>query len=288
MPNFLIIGAQKAGTTALHRYLDQHPQVYMSPVKETNFFALEGEKLDFRGPRDREVLERSENVSSVTDIHGYRRLFGGVAGEKAIGETSPLYLYSPKAPGRIRRRLPEAKLVAVLRNPVDRAYSGFLMMRACGREPIADFASALREEGRRAKDNWEHSWHYKRMGFYHTQLKRYYDAFARGQIGVYLHEDLDADTLGTLQNLFGFLGVDGSFVPDVSVRYNVSGLRKEGALPAPPVEPNPLSAGITERDLLEPKPPPEVRSGLAAEYREDILKLQDLIQRDLSGWLKCP
>lgn len=288
MPNFLIIGAQKAGTTALHRYLDQHPEVYMSPVKETNFFALEGKRLDFCGPRDRDVLERSENVASMTDIEGYRRLFGGVAGEKAIGEASPLYLCSPEAPGRIRRYVPEAKLVAVLRNPVERAYSGFLMMRACGREPIADFASALREEGRRAKDNWEHSWHYKRMGFYHTQLKRYYDAFDRGQIRVYLHEDLDADTLGTLQNLFGFLGVDGTFVPDVSVRHNVSGVRKNGASPAPPGEPDPLSAGLEERDILGPHPPPEVRSWLAAEYREDIRKLQDLIQRDLSGWLECP
>ncbi|PLS85534.1 MAG: sulfotransferase [Actinobacteria bacterium] len=286
MPNFLVIGAAKSGTTALYRYLNEHPQVYMSPVKETNFFALEGERLDFRGPRDREVLERSVNVSSVTGLEAYRGLFGGVSGEKAIGEASPLYLYSPKAPGRIRRYVPEAKLVAVLRDPVERAYSGFLMMRACGREPIADFASALREEGRRAKDNWEHSWHYKRMGFYHAQLKRYYDAFDRGQIRVYLHEDLDADTLGTLQNLFGFLGVDGTFVPDISVRHNASGARENGALPVSPAELNPRNAGLEERDLPGPQPPPEVRSSLAAEYREDILKLQDLVRRDLSGWMQ--
>lgn len=285
MPNFLVIGAQKAGTTALHRYLDQHPQDYMSPVKETNFFALEGEGLDFRGPRDREVLERSENVSTVTDVEGYRRLFGGVADEKVIGEASPLYLYSPRAPGRIRRRIPEAKLV-VLRNPVQRAYSAFLMMRACDREPIADFSRALREEGRRIKDNWEHAWHYKRMGFYHTQLKRYYAMFDRSQIRVYLHEDLEADTLGTLQDLFGFLGVDETFVPDVSVRHNASDIRKNGASPASPAGPNPLGsgAGLEERDLAGPQPPPEVRSRLAAEYREDVLNLQDLIRRDLSGW----
>ncbi len=286
LPTFLIIGAGKSGTTALYRYLNEHPQVYMSPAKETNFFALEGERLDFRGPHDREVLERSVNVSTVTNIEDYRGLFGGVSGEKAIGEASPLYLYSPKAPGRIRRYVPEAKLVAVLRDPVERAYSGFLMMRACGREPIADFASALREEGRRAKDNWEHSWHYKRMGFYHAQLKRYYDAFDRGQIRVYLHEDLDADTLGTLQNLFGFLGVDGTFAPDISVRHNVSGIRKNGALPASPAGLNPRNAGLEERDLPGPQPPPEVRSRLVAEYREDVLNLQDLIRRDLSGWMQ--
>ncbi len=286
LPNFLIIGAGKSGTTALYRYLNEHPQVYMSPVKEMNFFALEGERLDFRGPRDREVLERSVNVSTVTGLECYRGLFVGVSGEKAIGEASPLYLYSPKAPGLIRRYIPEAKLVAVLRDPVERAYSAFLMMRACGREPITDFSSALREEERRIKGNWEHAWHYKRMSFYYTQLKRYYGTFAPSQIRVYLYKDLDADTLGTLQDLFAFLGVDRTFVPDISVRHNVSGIRKNGALPASPAGLNPRNAGLEERDLPGPQPPPEVRSRLVAEYREDVLNLQDLIRRDLSGWMQ--
>lgn len=275
MPNFLVIGAQKAGTTALHRYLNEHPRVYMSPVKETNFFALEDEEIDFRGPRDREVLESAGNVASVTRIEDYRRLFEGVSGEAAIGEASPLYLYSPKAPERIRYYVPEAKLVAVLRNPVERAYSCYLMMLACGRETITDFSQALKEEERRIQDKWEHAWHYKRMGFYYPQMRRYYGTFDRDRIQVHLHDDLDADTPGVLRELFGFIGVDDTFVPNVSVRHNVSGVLKNGA----------PSAWPGQRSLPEPRLAPEVRSELAAEYREDILRLQDLIERDLSGWL---
>ena len=275
MPNFLVIGAQKTGTTALHRYLDEHPRVYMSPVKETNFFALEGEELDFRGPRNREVLEGSENVASVTDIKVYRRLFEAVSDEAAIGEASPLYLYSPKAAERIRHYVPEAKLVAVLRNPVERAYSCYLMMLACGRETITDFSRALKEEERRIQDKWEHAWHYKRMGFYYPQMRRYFDTFDRDQIQVHLHEDLDADTPGILRKLFRFIGVVHTFVPNVSVRHNVSGVPKEGT----------PSTGPGERSFLTPPLTPEVRSVLASEYREDILRLQDLVERDLSEWL---
>ena len=121
MPNFLIIGAMRAGTTSLYHYLKQHPQVYMSPVKEPRFFALEGEKPDPGRPTDERLMNHS-----ITDIEAYRALFQAVSKETAIGEASPLYLYSPKAPERIRHYIPDAKLIAVLRDPVERAYSHFL------------------------------------------------------------------------------------------------------------------------------------------------------------------
>ena len=98
MPNFLIIGAAKAGTTSLYEYLKQHPQIWMSPIKETNFFALEGETLGFRGPGDHNYI----NNFSITKIESYLKLFQGVENQTAIGEASPLYLYSPKAPNCIR------------------------------------------------------------------------------------------------------------------------------------------------------------------------------------------
>src|SRR5918998_2242905 len=122
MPNFLLIGAMKAGTTAFYQLLDKHPQVYMSPNKEPNFFAFEGEKLDFRAPSDIEGLNRH----AVTEIEEYQALFDGVSGEKAIGEASHWYMYKPEASGRIKHHLPEAKLIAVLRDPAERAYSEFL------------------------------------------------------------------------------------------------------------------------------------------------------------------
>src|SRR5688572_28750810 len=96
MPNFLIIGPAKSATTSVYHYLDQHPQIYMSPVKEPRFFAYEGEKPAFVGPGDEAFAN-----SSITEIDAYRALFRGVTGEVAIGEASPNYLYIPKAPERI-------------------------------------------------------------------------------------------------------------------------------------------------------------------------------------------
>ncbi len=162
LPNFLVIGAAKSGTTALHEYLKQHPQIYMSPQKEPHFFSLEGKKVDFRGPGDK----REEQLNnSVTNIEDYRKLFQGVSNEIAIGESSTSYLNNPEAPERIRHYIPNAKLIAILRNPVARAYSSFLHMVQRGYEPLTDFAEALRDEERRIRDNWMGLWHYKQTGF---------------------------------------------------------------------------------------------------------------------------
>src|SRR3954454_23553703 len=203
-PTFLILGAAKAGTTALYHYLKQHPEVCMSEIKETNFFALMGRPLDFRGPGDQEHINRF----SVTTWGAYHSRFPDLTDAKAVGEASPLYLYSPEAPGRIARWLPRAKLVVILRDPVDRAYSAFLHLVRDGREAVRDFGEALRREKSRVADHWEHIWHYRAMGLYHEQLKRYADRFDRAQMRIYLHEDLEADPRGVLQDLFRFLGVD--------------------------------------------------------------------------------
>jgi hypothetical protein len=299
MPNFLIIGAAKAGTTSLHHYLRQHPEIYMAgPKKELRFFALEGEKLDFRGPGDQKALR-----FSITDVEAYRRKFDGVSDEKAIGESSPLYIYSPKAPGRIAHYIPDAKLIAVLRNPVERAYSCFLHLVRDGREPLDDFSQALREEEARIERNYEPGWHYKEGGFYYAQLSRYFGLFDRQRIRVYLYEDWKADPTGVLGDIFEFLEVDKRFVPDMSVRHNVSGVPRNKTLHALLTKSSPIKAGIKpliptrfrklvwtnlkNRNLREPPSlSPEVRGQLIETYREDVLKLQALIGRDLSRWLE--
>ncbi|MBA2713836.1 MAG: sulfotransferase, partial [Rubrobacteraceae bacterium] len=225
MPNFLIIGAMKAGTTALYSYLEQHPEVYMSPVKEPNFFCFEGETLDFRAPQDQEGINRT----SVTHIDDYRALFRGVRGEAAVGEASHWYLYHPKAPERIRRHVPDARLIAVLRDPVERAYSQFLHFVRDGQEPLTVFAQALGEEERRMRDHWAFG-RYASRGFYYSQLRRYYDLFDRSRIKVYLYEDLKADAPALLQDTFRFLEVDPTFVPELSVQPNVSGIPRNRVL----------------------------------------------------------
>ena len=291
MPNFLIIGAMKSGTTALYYYLEQHPQIYMSPVKEPNFFCFAGQ-------------EGSES-KSVTRIEAYRQLFKGVSEERAIGEASHCYLYEPGAVARIQQYVPEAKLVAILRNPVERAYSHFLHMVRSGTEPLTDFAQALREEevGAYQKRSYQD---YIGRGRYYEQLKRYFDAFNSEQIRVYLYEDLDKAPIDTLQDTFRFLGVEDSFVPDVSLRRNVSGYPKYKTLDEFLRRPSPVKNALKmylparlrwrlskafddlkTRNLVGPRAmEPEVRRQLVGVYREDIVKVQELIQRDLSGWLK--
>ncbi|OGF53201.1 MAG: sulfotransferase [Candidatus Fraserbacteria bacterium RBG_16_55_9] len=294
MPNFLVIGAAKCGTTSLYQYLKQHPQIYVTPIKETNFFALDGQQLDFRGPGDQEAKCRF----SITDVETYRAQFQGVTTEKALGEVCPAYLYSPRAPERIQHHVPHAKLIAVLRNPVERAYSSYLMAVRVGRERL-DFARALQEEPNRIQNKW--GWgHYVSMGFYYTQLKRYFDRFDPRQIKIYLFEDLSAGPLGILKDIFRFLEVDEAFAPDVSVRHNVTGIPrsrvlrvlntrlfplKEAVKPFLPVRVRQLMSELKNRDLVKLPLAPEMRKKLIEVYREEITKLQGLIQKDLSSWL---
>lgn len=288
MPNFLIIGAQKAGTTALYHYLRQHPQIYMSPEKEAHFFSYENEKLDFHGS--------SRNLTiPITNIDEYRKLFQKVSSEIAIGEASPSYLYIPKALERIQHYIPDVKIIAILRNPTDRAYSNFLQCVRNGCEPLTDFKQAIQAEKARIGDP---RLHYVQKGFYSIQLKRFFDRFALKQIKVYLYEDLQNDPFSVLQDIFQFLGVDKEFVPDVSSKYNVSGIPKNKTLQVlmtgltpisarlKPLLPAKLRQSIRERLLM--KPPElvlEMRRQLIDVYQEDILKLQKVIQRDLSKWL---
>lgn len=311
MPNFLIIGAAKAGTTALHHYLKQHPQIYMSPVKETNFFAFEGEKIDFSGPDDRKLINRY----SVNNLEAYQALFKNALNETAIGEACPSYLYRQKAPERIRHYIPDAKLIAILRNPVERAYSSYLMHVREGREQLTNFAQALREEETRIRNNW--GWgHYVNQGFYYAQLKRYFDLFSRSQIKVYLYEDFRDNVVSLLQDILRFIDVDETFVPDMSIRHNVSGTPKNKVLHtcltglhSQMIGTNPIKTGLKlllparleaflakeydnfrdkyfQRNLVKPQLSSEVSKQLIEVYREDILKLQNLIQRNLSQWLE--
>ncbi len=289
MPNFFIVGAQKAGTTSLYHYLNQHPQVYMSPRKEPHFF--EGMHSEFRRPGRRSA--------PVSDLAEYQALFEGTTDERAIGEASASYLYSTRAPHLIKSSVPDAKVIAILRNPADRAYSNFLHCVQVGREPLRSFDEALQAEEARMRDKWGPLWYYKQKGFYYAQVKRYFDTFDRDRVGVWLYEDLRDDTFGTLGEVFRFLDIDDGFVPDASIEHNPSGIPRVGrlytgvrALTArnpvlvERVLPAKLRGYVKNRIFVKPPPiDPRLREGLISAYKEDILKLQDLIGRDLSAWL---
>jgi hypothetical protein len=305
MPNFFIVGAAKSGTTALYDYLKQHPQVFMSENKEPFFFAMEGKPIDFKGPRDQEILTHQ----IVNDISAYEALFAGVTNEIAIGEASTIYLYDPACAQRIYDRIPDARIIIGLRNPVGRAFSSYMHLRRDGREPLDDFEAAMAQEERRIKEGYEPLWHYRRVGLYYDSLKRYYDIFPREHIYVYLFEDLRRDSLAVTQAIFAFLGVNPGFRPDTEIQHNVSGAPKNRYLhevhnfllrPHNPIKDavKPLLPErirkrmlhsvvdhIREINMERGSVDPEVQRRMIEYFHEDILKVQDFIERDLSSWL---
>lgn len=296
LPTFLIIGAAKAGTSSLYHYLQQHPEIFMSPLKEPRFFTFEDRAPRFSGPLT------LMNSTSVTDLAAYRALFDGVRGEKAIGEASAIYLYYYETtPERIQRHVPDAKLIVMLRNPVERAYSSFVYLVAEGYETL-DFERALEEEERRILDHWAPMFHYVRRGRYLAQVRRYLEVFGANQVGIFLYEDFARDPGDVVRDIFRFLGVQHTYTPDLSVRYNVSGIPRYRLLHAalrhlrrakpffPPAVSEPVSriaSTLRRRTLVAPPPmSTETRKRLRELYMPDVLGLQDLIGRDLSRWLE--
>lgn len=295
LPNFLIIGAQKAGTTAISHYLELHPQIYMSPIKEPGFFDFEDHPPDFKGPRDQVLY-----ASTLSKLDDYVKLFDGVTDEVAIGEATTWYLYSQRAPYRIKHHVPEAKLIAILRNPVDRAFSAYMHAVRDDREHL-DFEAALEAEDQRIADGWEYLWHYKSIGQYSKQLSHYFSIFDANQIRVYLYEDLCNNPEGLLKDIFGYLGVDSTFQPEVFTRLNLSGKKKSQALDAllkdsnpvkrflKPLIPVKLRKQMANRarvfNSAQSECPQVIRKKLMKDFREEVLTLQELINRDLSHWL---
>jgi hypothetical protein len=302
LPNFLVIGAAKSGTDSLYGMLDQHPEVHMSPNKEPMFFVAEGQpQVPYKGPGDREALIRWD--SWVSTRERYESLFAGAKDEKAIGEASTWYLYDEHAPLRIRRHIPDAKLIAILRNPAERAYSAFTMLHRDGRETTMDFIQALAAEERRVAAGWEPMWHYRRMGFYFKQLVRYLGIFRRERILVLLQDDLNSRPVETLRDVFAFLGVDQTFEPDASERRNVSLVPDHSTYHRFVEGPSPLKAAgrallplaarqrikrmLPTSTMRKPEPiPPQARAMLVDEFRDDVLALQGLLDRDLESWLR--
>ncbi|MEM9542897.1 MAG: sulfotransferase [Cyanobacteria bacterium P01_E01_bin.42] len=297
LPNFLILGAAKTATTSIYRYLKQHPQIFMSGAKEPNFFAFEGEPPNFRGPRDLDE-------PTIIDIERYRTLFDSVTDELAIGEASVLYLSTPHTPERIHHHIPDAKLMAFVRDPVDRAFSNFLHLRREKREPFQDFEAALQAESERIEQGWKPFWYYKQQGFYYQHLQRYLQYFDRDRLGVWLFEDFQKDPLTVLQQIFQFLEVDDSFMPDISEKVRVTPRQpKNKTLHYLFSQPNPIKdtlkhflpsqwrkkvrEEVKQKNMtVKEKPSSILRKKLIDDYREDILQLQDFLKKDLSTWLK--
>jgi hypothetical protein len=299
LPNFLLIGATKCGTTALYETLKEHPQVFMSPVKEPYFFNFEGHPPAFSGP------EPQAFQSAIRDWETYARLFDGADGKAAIGEATATYLsaYHPdRTAENILRHLPSVRLVAILRQPARRAYSHYCDKRGNGFEPLGSFREAIAAEDGRVAANWPIGYAYRRNGLYCANLKPFYERFAADRIRVSLYEDWRDRPSETLGGILEFLGIDRLRLTGAGARHNVTRFKWSPALHRWLAWPNrskdrlkpllpPSWRGLLKRMVLawnsSPPPPldPEFSRELTEGYRSDILDLQELIGRDLSHWL---
>jgi hypothetical protein len=216
MPDFLVIGAPKAGTTTLHAALARHPGLFMSPVKEPKFFLSDGPPPTKGGPGD--ALTYREHIWRRPD---YEALFDTAPPGTLRGESTPLYLYNRAAMRRIRETLPGARLIAVVRDPVERAHSNWTHLWSAGLEPIGDFVRACGGEERRIAAGWASFWHYTGLSRYGEQLEYLFTLFPREQVLVLRYRLLVDEPTQTLDRICTFLGVEPGMLAEIP-RQNVT------------------------------------------------------------------
>lgn len=274
LPTFLIIGAARSGTTSLWQYLKEHPDVFVPGDKEVNFFNAEG------------AFDRG--------VDWYASLFAPGRGKKAIGEASPSYLYSKEAASRMASVVPEARLVAILRNPIDRTYSHYLHGRYFAVERRS-FREAVEQEMRSPNDvSWP--FNYVAQSRYHEQLVRLNEFFPREQILVQLFDDLTADPVATFRSLCGHLGIDPTVIP-ASVGETKNPYRESRAAPLvrllmrpsinrriPKSLWTPIRRLVTREARSRDPMDPDVRLQLAEYFAESNSALEARLGRDLSIW----
>ena len=287
LPTFFVLGAARCGTTSLHYWLGQHPDIAMSAIKEPNHFVF---RPGPGGPQPCIGDDRRLLTKSVPDRAAYERLFPS-AGVRAAGDASPLYLYTRETPELIAGAVPDARLVAVVREPVDRAWSHFVYVNdQLDQAAPAAFAEAARAEMPLGYEPYRTGTHFVRLSRYAEQLQRYLSVFPREQLLVLSYDDLVRDPAAALRQVCHLIGVDASFPFDTGVRYNPSAgasspfSRLDRALrPAfpylkrmlPSTVAGRLAAGrarlrAAHREGSETQPPQDVRAELAEHFRPDI------------------
>ena len=294
-PQFLIIGAARSGTTALYQYLAEHPGLFLTEPKEPHHFALAGTTPAFTGPGDRQTINRL----AVPDRDAYLHLYRGARPDQVRGEASVSTMYYPEAVTRVREMVPDARLVCMLRDPVDRAFSAYGFMRTRGWEPCATFEEALADEPRRIAEGWHHIWHYTPMSCYGEQLRRVLEVFPRDQLLVLRYEDFSADPDAVLERVYAHLGVPPvprTVAPDphrsgeprsrflgrvVSTHHPLKKLLS-------PVVPTSLRRRlrrqIVARNIVRTSYRPETRRELVQTFGSDLDLLEQLTGLDVAAW----
>ncbi|MGK2948946.1 MAG: sulfotransferase family protein [Acidimicrobiales bacterium] len=295
-PTFLVIGAAKGGTTTVHRHLSAHPDVFASPVKEPRFFALEGAPPDHPG----------RFPDTVTRWDDYLRLFDGARPDQARGEASTLYLHAAGVIPRVQARIPDARLIAILRHPVDAGWSRYQMVRRLHRVTTPLEELVAEEPDAPASDLVPDAagTYLVRSCRYHAHLERWWAAFPAEQLLVVLYDDLCVDPGGTMERIYRHVGVDpmepGGM--DLSERHNLGtsprSIRLYQLLYRPGAAGQAVHRAVRRipgarrlRDAVErsndrptPSMPTELRSALIERLRSDVDSLEVALGRDLSAW----
>jgi len=286
LPNFLVIGSQKSATTWLYFRLKEHPDIFLPDTKEIGFFNEQNEDLSYN-----EIFDK-------LGLPWYKNFFRHYSNQKAIGEVTPIYICDKSAHVRIARTLGQSKIIAILRNPVSRAYSHYWMAVGKG-QTEKSFEQLIDENNER----------FIKRGLYYEQLKNYYDTFDSKNIMVILMEELYKNKQQTLKDIYQFLGVDVDFVSDTieqkenssfTIKYPKLNQMLEDTILA--FRKNRLlsklvdvakETGIAERVLrlskkqvVYPDLPDNVHFKLTEYYKESNQKLSELINKDVSIWDK--
>lgn len=297
VPTFAVIGAARSGTTAITEALRGHPDAFVTSPKEPHYFAFAGKRLAFTGPGDDDGINRT----AVTDPSEYLALYDGSEGRTARGEgsVSTLYYFADAIPA-IQAVNPDLRLLVVLRDPVDRAFSSFQYLKVRGRETEPDFATAVSLEESRRAAGWHHLWHYLAMGLYADALEAFLGAFGKEQVSVLLYDDLTADPSTAVASAYRHLGLE----PDRATmagapRVNSSGeprsaaaqgvlnrlgghprLRRAGRMLVP--------FGARERmrrwNQIETGVSTATRAELSPVFADDLDRVEQLLNRHLPAW----
>ncbi len=292
-PDFFIVGAPKCGTTAMDRYLKQHPEIFVPEAKELHYFGR-----DLVLNRHRDTLEE------------YLARFEGGADARRAGEASVWYLWSRTAAREIKDFEPEARIIIMLRDPVEVMYSQHsqAIINGLGDEDILDFAEALAAEPDRAAGRrvpkvctFADGLRYREIVRFTGQVRRYFEVFGRERVHVILFDDFKADVAATYRELLTFLEVDPSFEADLEVINANQVVRSQKLRKAQrliptrlkglvPTGPRKAISGAINRmniDYQKRKPmDPDLRAQLKAELAGEVEALSELLGRDLTHWSK--
>lgn len=215
-PNFLVVGAAKAGTTALYYYLKQHPEIGFPNLKEPKYFSSQALTFPHNG-----IGDKSVDKYAIKEWGEYVELFKDLKTKKFIGEASPDYLYYHQytAP-LIKKKLGDIPIIIMLRNPIKRAFSAYSYLKRDNRENLS-FIDALRAEKHRIQNNWDFIWHYKKGSEYSAQISSFKSIFS--SVHIIIFEDFICDPLVETNKILNFLGVS-ELTSLKNLKHNVSGI----------------------------------------------------------------